>query len=224
LTGRTYQSDRLGLILVSTYFLATPLGKIILVNQLNLSSLNMSSEIDPKNNIMLTLDEIPEEQRKAFEVHGQATEERRKAEEAWELQEFITCFKKERQGKVTQVKEAILPSTKDKAKIMPDVSTLPLSITPEDVSGMLNDHSKHMINQLKYMLEDGLVKKLKHWAHPPIHIVFLVIHKRLVLQLCINHWKILHVASRRASHLAKHLQLWLPFLQGWRQQWLWIHY
>jgi hypothetical protein len=82
LTGRTYQSDRLGLILVSTYFLATPLGKIILVNQLNLSSLNMSSEIDPKNNIMLTLDEIPEEQRKAFEVHGQATEERRKAEEA----------------------------------------------------------------------------------------------------------------------------------------------
>jgi hypothetical protein len=45
---------------------------------------------------------------------------------------------------------------------MPDVSTLPLSITPEDVSGMLNDHSKHMTNQLKYMLEDGLVKKLKH--------------------------------------------------------------
>jgi predicted HTH transcriptional regulator len=161
LTGRTYQSDRLGLILVSTYFLATPLGKIILVNQLNLSSLNMSSEIDPKKNIMLTLDEIPEEQRKAFEVHGQATEERRKAEEAWELQEFIACFKKERQGKVTQVKEAILPSTNDKAKIMPDVSTLPLSITPEDVSGMLNDHSKHMTNQLKYMLEDGLVKKIK---------------------------------------------------------------
>jgi hypothetical protein len=44
---------------------------------------------------------------------------------------------------------------------MPDVSTLPLSITPEDVSGMLNDHSKHMTNQLKYMLEDGLVKKIK---------------------------------------------------------------
>jgi hypothetical protein len=29
----------------------------------------MSSEVDPKNIIMVTLDEIPEEQRKAFEAH-----------------------------------------------------------------------------------------------------------------------------------------------------------
>jgi hypothetical protein len=26
---------------------------------------------------------------------------------------------------------------------------------------MFNDHTKHMMNQLKYMLEDGLVKKFK---------------------------------------------------------------
>jgi hypothetical protein len=54
---------------VSTYFLATPLGRIRAVNQLNLSSSDMSSDIDPKNSIMVTFEEIPEEQRKAFEMH-----------------------------------------------------------------------------------------------------------------------------------------------------------
>jgi hypothetical protein len=53
-----------------------------------------------------------------FEAHRQATEERRKAEEAWEIQEFLTCFRMERQGKVTQVMEAILPSTSGKAKVI----------------------------------------------------------------------------------------------------------
>jgi hypothetical protein len=54
---------------MSTHFLATPLGKILLVNQPNLSSSDMSSEIDPKNVIMVTLEEISEEQCKAFGVH-----------------------------------------------------------------------------------------------------------------------------------------------------------
>jgi hypothetical protein len=67
---------------VSTYFLATPLGKIVWVNQPNLSSSAMSIEIDLKNAIMVTLEEIPEEQRKVFEAHRQATEERREVEEA----------------------------------------------------------------------------------------------------------------------------------------------
>jgi hypothetical protein len=58
-----------------------------------------------------------------FEAHCQAVKEHRKAEEVRELQEFLICFKKEMQGKVTQVKEAILPSTSGKAKVMPDVST-----------------------------------------------------------------------------------------------------
>jgi hypothetical protein len=45
----------------------------------------MSSDIDPKNVIVVTLEEILEEQRMAFEAHWQTTEEHRKAEEAWEL-------------------------------------------------------------------------------------------------------------------------------------------
>jgi hypothetical protein len=47
----------------------TPLGRIVSVNQPNLSSLAMSTKIDLKNIIMVTLEEIPEEQRKVFKVH-----------------------------------------------------------------------------------------------------------------------------------------------------------
>jgi hypothetical protein len=79
----------------------TPLGRILSVNQPNLSSSDMSSEIDPKNIIMVTMEEILEKERKAFKVHRQAAEECRKTEEAQELQEFLACFKKERQGRVT---------------------------------------------------------------------------------------------------------------------------
>jgi hypothetical protein len=106
---------------VSTHFLATPLEKILSTNQPNLSSSVMSFEVDLKNVIMVTLEKIPEEQRKAFEAQEgrcdtageeqrkatllgkilSAAEEHRKAEEARELQEFLACFKKERQGKVT---------------------------------------------------------------------------------------------------------------------------
>jgi hypothetical protein len=70
---------------VSTHFLATPLGKILSVNQPNISSSDMSFEIDLKNAIMVTLEEIPKEQRKVFEAHRQAVEEHRRAEEAREL-------------------------------------------------------------------------------------------------------------------------------------------
>jgi hypothetical protein len=45
----------------------------------------MSFEIDLKNAIMVTLEEIPKEQRKVFEAHRQAVEEHRRAEEAREL-------------------------------------------------------------------------------------------------------------------------------------------
>jgi hypothetical protein len=76
----------------------------------------------------------------------------------WKLQEFLACFKKERQCKVTQVKEAILPSTSDKAKVTTAVSTSSPSVTPEDVIGMLNDHTKHLTNHLHYILENELVK------------------------------------------------------------------
>jgi hypothetical protein len=118
----------------------------------------MSSEIDPKNVIMVTLEEIPKGQHMVFEAHRQAVEECRKAEEARELQEFLACFKKERQGNVTQVREAILSSSSNKAKETSALSTSSPSVTHEDVTGMLNDHTKHPTNHLHYMLENSLVK------------------------------------------------------------------
>jgi hypothetical protein len=146
---------------VSTHFLATLLERILLVNQPNISSSDMSFEIDLKNVIMMALEEISEEQRKAFDARRLATGERRKAEEVRVLQEFLACFKKERQGKVTQVKETILSFASGKAKVMPDVSTSSPSVTIEDVTSMLNDHTKHLTNHLHYMLENGLVKILE---------------------------------------------------------------
>jgi hypothetical protein len=71
----------------------------------------MSSEIHMNNIVMATLVEVPEEARRAFEAHHKASKERRKPVEARELQVFLACFKKDRQGKITQVKESILPST-----------------------------------------------------------------------------------------------------------------
>jgi hypothetical protein len=51
---------------VSTHFLATLVGKIFLVNQPNMSCSYMSSKIDLKNIIMVTLELILGDQYKAF--------------------------------------------------------------------------------------------------------------------------------------------------------------
>jgi hypothetical protein len=53
------------------------------------------------------------------------------------------------------------PFNSGKTKVMPDVSTSSPSVTPKDVTGMLNDHTKHLTNHLHYMLENGLVKIFK---------------------------------------------------------------
>jgi hypothetical protein len=57
--------------------------------------------------------------------------------------------------------EVILPSTSGKAKVTPTVSTSFPYVTPEDVTGILNDHTKHLTNHLHYMLQNGLVKIFK---------------------------------------------------------------
>jgi hypothetical protein len=44
---------------------------------------------------------------------------------------------------------------------MPDVSTSSPSVNSEDVTGMVNDHTKHLTNHFHYMLENGLVKIFK---------------------------------------------------------------
>jgi hypothetical protein len=55
----------------------------------------MSSKIHLEDIAMVTLEEVPEDARKAFEEHQRAAEERRRVIETKELQEFLACFKKD---------------------------------------------------------------------------------------------------------------------------------
>ena len=75
------------------------------------------SEITSKNIIMAKLEKVPEETWKTVEKHMKAIQERRKAVEEEvrsleekEMQELLSCFKKDQQGVVTQIKDVVLPS------------------------------------------------------------------------------------------------------------------
>jgi hypothetical protein len=157
---------------------------VVSVNQPNLSSSDMTFGIDPKNVIMMTLEEILEEQRKAFEVHQQAVEERRKVEKARELQEFLTSFKKERQGKVTQVKEAILPSTSCMTEVTHNVSISAPSVTQEFVYDMLVDYSKNMENLMQQMIEERKDKFVRNldisYDSPTVHVYQHALHSSAI--------------------------------------------
>jgi hypothetical protein len=130
----------------------------------------MSFKIHPKNIVMETLEEVLEEARMAFEAHHKAAEERRKVVEAQELQEFLSCFKKDRQGKITQVMEAILPSTSGTTEVTHNVSILAPSVTHEFVYDMLVYYYKNMENQMQQMIEeriDKFVRNLDISYHSP---------------------------------------------------------
>jgi hypothetical protein len=118
----------------------------------------MSSEIYPKNIVIPTMEEDPREARRVFGAHRKATEERRKAIKGRGLQEFLTCFKKDRQGKITQVKEVILPSTSSTTEVTHNVSISAPSVTHEFVYDMLVDYYKNMKNQMQQMIEERIDK------------------------------------------------------------------
>ncbi|TVU26843.1 hypothetical protein EJB05_29408, partial [Eragrostis curvula] len=65
------------------------------------------AEVDPKNIVKASFEEIPENVRKKFE-------EIKKIREEQELHELLSCFKKDRQGAVTQVKDYVPPSFAEK--------------------------------------------------------------------------------------------------------------
>jgi hypothetical protein len=103
---------------------------------------------------MASFDDVPEAARKAFEEHKKAQEE--------EMQEFFACFTKACRGSITQIKEPILPPIDSKREVCTtQVSDPSTSVTPEDVTDMLNDHTKHLTNHLHYMLESSLEKIIK---------------------------------------------------------------
>jgi hypothetical protein len=134
----------------------------------------MSSEIYLKNIVMATLAEVTREARRAFGAHHKAAEERRKAVKARELQEYLTYFRKDRQGKITQVKEAVLPSTSGTTEVTHNVSISAPSATHEFVYDMLIDYYKNMENQMQQMIEERIDKFVRNldisYGSPTAHV------------------------------------------------------
>jgi hypothetical protein len=62
-------------------------------------------EVDPKNIIMSCLEDLPNDARQLYD-------KQKKIHEQEELRMFLTSFKKDRQGVVTQVKKIALPPIK----------------------------------------------------------------------------------------------------------------
>lgn len=87
--------------------------------------------IDPKNIIMVNFEEIQKDARKAFEECKKASEGKelrgKKAWEELELQQFLSSFKKDQHGVVTQVKEIMLPSLGEKQTEVPSIVSNPVA-------------------------------------------------------------------------------------------------
>jgi hypothetical protein len=102
------------------------------------------SEIDSRNIITAKAEELPEESQKAVEEFQRTLQERRKAfEEEFkttkekEMQANLSCFKKDRQGGVTQIQGIVLPSVECKSikisEVKLNIALLP--VTSSTLSG-----------------------------------------------------------------------------------------
>jgi hypothetical protein len=129
------------------------------------------SEVDSRNIIIAKLEELPEKSRKAIEEFQRVLQERRKAfkeelkaNEEKEMQALLSCFKKDRQGEVTQIQGVVLPSVKCKPIEIPKVKlniTLPLitssALSGEDVTHMVDQAvSASLANRLQKMIDGSI--------------------------------------------------------------------
>jgi hypothetical protein len=123
------------------------------------------SEIDSRNIITTNPEELPEESRKAVEEFQSALQERRnafeeelRADEEKEMQALLSCFKKDRQGGVTQIQGVIISSVECKSIKIPEVK---LNITPSSItsSALSSEEVTHMVDQVvSASLANGLQK------------------------------------------------------------------
>jgi hypothetical protein len=132
-------------------------------------------EISDKNVVMASLDDVPEEVRKAFE-------ERKKSREVKEMQELLARYVKDCRGSVTQIKEPVLPlidSTKEVHTAK--VSHPSTSVTPEDVSAMFSEHVKLTRNMVGDEVAKGLAKFSQNSKYHPttflLHIPRHLVHR-----------------------------------------------
>jgi hypothetical protein len=112
------------------------------------------SEIDFRNIITMKPEELPEESRKVVKEFQRALQERRKAfeeelkaAEEKEMQALLSCFKKDRQGGVTQIQCVVLPSIESKSIKIPEVK---LNITPPPITSpaLSGEEVTHMVDQV----------------------------------------------------------------------------
>ena len=121
---------------MSTYFLATPLGKINLVLQPITSTPIMSGstcDLDKDNIITATMEELTDEERKRYLI----------AEEHFRAQ-FLKGFKKDRGGLVKRVEEFVMPAFKlanDQVEELPKVT----------------GESSDLMQQITRMMDDKLL-------------------------------------------------------------------
>jgi flagellar motor component MotA len=134
------------------------------------------SEIDFRNINSMKSEELPKKSRKAVEEFQRALQECRKAFqeemkaiEEKEMQALLSCFKKDRQGEVTQIQGDALPSVERKSIKIPEVKlnvilpSITLSTLPdEDVAHMVDQAvSASLTNKLQKMIDGSIDNRLE---------------------------------------------------------------
>jgi hypothetical protein len=109
------------------------------------------SEVDPKNIIMSSLEDLPDDARKLYKKQKKICEQE-------ELQLFLASFKKDRQGVMTQVKEIAFPPIKDIND--QEVTTDKPSILDSDVANAIDGVVSSSLNNKFVAVSQDLEKML----------------------------------------------------------------
>jgi flagellar motor component MotA len=90
---------------------------------------------------------VVEEFQMALQECMKAFEEKLKAAEEKEMQALLSCFKKDRQGGVTQIQGVVLPSVKCKSIKIAEVK-LNITSSPVSTSALSDKDVAHMVDQV----------------------------------------------------------------------------
>jgi hypothetical protein len=131
--------------------LATPIGKKKLPSVAMADDKGDLSEVDPKNIIMLSIEDLPDDACQLYE-------KQKKIREQVELQMFLASFKKDWQGVMTQVKEITLPPIKDSKD--KKVTTDKPNILDSDVANVIDDAVSASLNNKFTAVSQDLEKML----------------------------------------------------------------
>jgi hypothetical protein len=168
--------------------LVTPLGTKKLSSSTMADGKGNLSEIDSRNIIATKPEELPEESWKAVEEfqralqeHWKAFEEELNAVEEKEMQALLSCFKKDRQGGVTQIQGVILPSVECKSIKIPGVKlniTLPpvtsYVFSGEEVAHMVDQTvSASLANRLQKIIDGSIDNQLESALDSKVHSAML---------------------------------------------------